>query len=281
MGACKSKIDSKKSDALALNEAKVSDIQTRVASRLSSNKNSSNMSIKSGNSIIIKQVPSDSMNDPFFRSVTSEKKGPFGIFGQKKNCPLFHCAYTTDQSTSLKLFTYNSTITNETENIVSEIETKLRQEAETQLSQGNTNAANRALDEVREDLTDTIQEELENLSNINVEDQQSVSIEYTTPLRCRDPCGMNGGPFGPTVNQDSMFHFHAENIVNKALQKVTKKLAEHDVKVKQKISDQNDACIIQLVICAVCCFSCLFFIWKIIKMGEQKMDQFGPPMPMR
>ena len=36
-----------------------------------------------------------------------------------------------------------------------------------------------------------------------------------------------------------MFRFHAENIVNKALQKVTKKLAEHDVKVKLKISDQK------------------------------------------
>ena len=79
-------------------------------------------------------------------------------------------------STSLKLFTYNATISNETENIVSDIETSLRQDAETQLSQGPANATNQALDEVRDDLTETIQSELENLSNVNVEDQQSVSI---------------------------------------------------------------------------------------------------------
>ena len=72
MGACKSKIDNteKKSDSLALNEAGVSDIQRKVASRLNSNKNSSSMSVKSGNSINIRKVPSNAMNDPFFRSVT-------------------------------------------------------------------------------------------------------------------------------------------------------------------------------------------------------------------
>tara|TARA_B100000575_G_scaffold289709_2_gene291992 strand:+ start:252 stop:1091 length:840 start_codon:yes stop_codon:yes gene_type:complete len=278
MGACKSKLDKKKSNSLALNEAKIKDIQTKIATRLSSNKNTSNMSVKTGNSIIIRQVPSNEMYSPFFNSVTSEKKGPFGILGQKKDCALFHCPYTTKQSTTLALYTYNATINEETENIVNDIETKLRQEAKTQLSKSQANAANRALDEVRNDLTETIQSELQKLSNITVEDQQTVSIEYTTPLRCRDPCGLNGGPFGPTVKQGSMFTFHAENIVNKSLNKVTEKLAEHDVRVKQTISDENDACIIQLVICAVCCFACLFFVWKIIKMGEQKMDQFGPPM---
>ena len=269
MGACKSKIDNteKKSDSLALNEAGVSDIQRKVASRLNSNKNSSSMSVKSGNSINIRQVPSNTMNHPFFQSVTSGKKGPFGIMGKKKNCPLFHCAYTADQSTSLKLYTYNASITNEAENILNDIETNLEQEAETQLTQGAANAANTAFDEVRDDLREYIESELENLSNITAEDQQSISIEYTTPLRCRDPCGFEGGPFGPTVKQDSMFHFHAENIVNKAIKKVTEKLADHDVKVTQKISDQNDACIIQLVICAVCCFTCLILVWKMIKMG--------------
>ena len=68
-----------------------------------------------------------------------------------------------------------------------------------------------------------------------------------------------------------MFHFHAENIVNNSIKKVTEKLAEHDVQVTQKISDKNEACIIQLAICAICCFTCLIFVWKILKMAEGKM----------
>ena len=275
MGACKSKINSnKQSKSIALNEATISDIQTKIKNRLMSHKNQSEVSVKSGSSIKIRDNSSDTIkNSNFFKSTTSEKKGPFGIFGKKKNCLLFGCPYTAIQSSTIRLHTYNSSIRDEKDNILNEIETNLKQQAETQLSQSSASAANRAFDGIKETIRADIEEKLENLTNFSIDDQQEVDIEYTTPVRCRDPCGLDGGPYGPVIRQNSMFSIHAENIINNVIEKYTESLREHNIKVVQKISDENKECILQLAISAICCFTCLIFVWKMLQMKQQNMQR--------
>lgn len=273
MGACQSSADGGSgSGSIAVNEAVQADIQNRISTRLKNNQNSTSIQSKTGQEVIIRQIQNDESSNPFFQSVTSEKKGPFGILGSKKNCPLFHCAYEVNQNASINISTYNSTVAHETENILSDIESSVQQQAETQLSSGGIDAANEALNEVRDELRENIQTKLTNLSEISQEDQQSVDIEYSTPLRCRDPCGMEGGPFGPKIDQNSMFNLHAEGILNSSMKLISEKFAEHDLEVEQSVSDENKACLIQLGISAVVCFVCLIVLWKIIGMAEQGVD---------
>jgi hypothetical protein len=263
MGACESKINSSGNSSLAINEATVSDIQNKVSNRLKNNKNNTSLVSKTGSSVNIRQTGNESSKE-FYRSVTSEKKGPFGIFGHKKNCPLFHCAYQINQSTVINIFSYNASLSNETENILNDIETSLNQEAETQLSGPGVEAINGAFSESRNQLREDIQSKLDNLVSTSHSDNQSIDIEYTTPLRCRDPCGLNNGPYGPVINQFSMFNFHSENIINSAMEIITNKFAEHDLEVTQTVSDENTECIIMLVIIAISCIICLLITWKVM-----------------
>lgn len=268
MGACKSKIEGG-SSALAVNEAAISHLETKIKNKLQKQSNVSSKSLVSKQNITIREKRGGN-NQFLLNKKMSVKKGPFGIFGSVDGCDVYGCAYDVKQVSNMNIISYNSNVVNESEDIYNDISTNLKQKAKTQMSSSAANAANRALDSVKGRAVENIKSKLLNLSATSYNNQQNITIEYETPPRCKDPCGVSEeGTRGPSVGQDAMVQIQSADILSSTLKVIEEKLAEHKIKVKQEISSDNDACIIQLAISALSCLGCLLIIWKLLKMAEK------------
>ena len=281
MGACKSKIDDIKggSSALAVNEAELSHLETKIKNKLQKQSNVSSKSLVSKQNITIREKRGG--NNQFLLNKTmSVKKGPFGIFGSVDGCDVYGCAYDVSQTSDMNIISYNSNVVNEAEDIYNDISTNLKQKAKTQMSSSAANAANRALDSVRNRAVENVRRKLLNLSATSYDSQQNITIEYETPPRCKDPCGVSEkGTRGPSVGQDAVVQIQSADILNSTLKVIEEKFADHKIKVKQEISSDNDACIVQLAISAIVCIGCLLIIWKLLKMKGGKGGMKAAPAP--
>ena len=269
MGACKSKIKGGGA-SLSVNSASINHLEAKIKKRLQKQSN-----VSSKNSISIQDVTireKKAFSEPYYNKTMTVKKGPFGIGGTYENCPVFGCAYDVSQTSSVDIITYSSNIVNEAEDIFKDISTELKQKAKakkTGMNAGAQFAVNRAIDSSRDIAIENIRSKLLNLSETNNANLQKVTIEYETPPRCKDPCGITeNGTSGPKVDQSVMVHIQSADILSSTLKVVEEKLAEHGVDVKQSISSSSDECVIQLLISGVSCFVCLLIVWKLFKMFE-------------
>ena len=270
MGACKSKIDGGSSSSLSINEAAISNLDIKIRRKLQKQTNRSEQFVKSRQDIEIKEKGGGG-SDAYYNKTMSVEKGPFGIFGRGKDCPVFGCNYDITQTSNFNIISFNQNVVEETENIWRDISTDLKQQASTQLSSSAVNAANRAIDSAMDLVKENIRTKLTNLSQTVHDGDQKILIEYETPPRCKDPCGLTEeGTEGPKLNQFANVQIHSADILNSSLKIIETKLAEHKVDVTQDISDENDACILQLIISGVVCFVCLLIVWKLVKMMTQR-----------
>lgn len=268
MGACKSKIDGG-SSGLAINQAAIEHMKTKIQRRLQKSTNISSKNVLSKQNVIIREK--STVSEPYYNKKMTVKIGPFGLGGTYEDCYVFGCAYDVTQTSNVDIYSYNSNVVNEAEDIFNDIKTKLRQEATAQMSSTAASAANRAVDAVRDTSIENIRSKLVNLSTSNYENDQNVTIEYETPPRCIDPCNLTEqGTRGPTVNQNAMVQIHSSDILNSTLKVIEKSIADHDVDVTQEISSDDDACIMQLMISGCLCFISLLIVWKLIKMMTNK-----------
>tara|TARA_B100001094_G_scaffold214549_1_gene208636 strand:- start:1349 stop:2170 length:822 start_codon:yes stop_codon:yes gene_type:complete len=244
----------------AMNVAGVEDIKRNVTNKFEEHKNISSKQVHAAQNVKIKQVEGANLNSPMYLTDTNE----YGFFGQRTKgpCPNYGCAYTIDQSIGVELYTFNETIVKESENIWNDIKMKLKQEAENSFD-GNSSAldaANKGIAAAEDDAIKNIEKILTNMSKSAVKQQQNIMIEYTTPIKCQDPCGKS---MGPTLKQDAQIVIKTEDIINSTMEIVQKKLADHDVDVEQKTSQSNTACIAQIA--SVICSSiiCIIVLWMI------------------
>ena len=268
MGACKSKIEGGGS-SLAVNEATIQHLDTKIKNKLQKQSNVSSTRAVSRQNVTIREKRT--FPEPYYNKTMSVKEGPFGIFGSAEDCPVFGCAYNVLQTANMNIVSYNSNVVNESESIYNDISTKLKQDANTQMSSSAANAANRAIDSARTHAVENIRSKLVNLSLNNYENAQNIVIEYETPPRCKDPCDLSKqGTRGPVISQNAMVDIQSADILNSTLKVIEENLALHKVSVTQDISSDNDNCIVQMMISAISCFICLLIVWKLLKMKSRR-----------
>lgn len=251
------------------NEAGLKDLQMNIKNKIQNASIQGETSVISQQSIELRDVSNGSIPD-FYKKTVTEEKGPFGIFGRKENCPLFGCGYEISQNASYKVHSFNENLLQETETIISDIEQKMKQDASINL-EGNPSglrAANEAINESRELVKSEIETQLSSLSNQNAANIQNMIIEYRGPatVRCKDPCGWDGGPFGPELSQDAQLEIISEQILNNVSNIYEEKFKEMGLEAEQSVEVTNTACILQMIISLVGCIICLIIVWQIIKM---------------
>ena len=274
MGACGSK-GGDSSKISAMNDAEISNIQMKISRRLMKHSNKASKRVVSRQNITVREKRTGP-SDTYYNKEMSVKKGPFGIFGQGSNCPVFGCAYDINQSSNFNISSFTNNILEEEENIYKDIESKMKQKAKTSLD-GNPSgldAANRALNESKDLVKENIRQKLDNISKTEVGNEQNIVIEYESPPRCKNPCGINGPTEGPKLNQNAQIQIHSADIMNSSMKIIEENMQKHGLDVKQKVSTSNDACILQMIGCIICSLMSLFIVWKVIKMMEKKADAF-------
>tara|TARA_B100000686_G_C16794054_1_gene980944 strand:- start:2647 stop:3453 length:807 start_codon:yes stop_codon:yes gene_type:complete len=266
MGVCSSSESS--SSSLALNDASLERIKSKIKRRLQDSRNISSTRIESSQNIEVVQKAFPPGSTAMRRTV-NVKKGPIWDRCRATGCPLYGCLPDITQISNIRVNVLNSNIINESSNIFEDISSELRQQASTQMTTSGANAVNSALNHIRDRATETISTTLLNLSLKNVNEQQNISVE--TYGRCKDPCGCEDGPIsGSNINQQFLTDVQSDDILDSALLVVEEELENHEVDVIQEISSNNDACIVMLVVIGCTCFICLLIVWKLIKMMQEK-----------
>jgi hypothetical protein len=270
MGACGSKGDDGSAGGVsAMNDAELSNLQAKIMRKLMKHSNKSSKRVISRQNISVKEKRIGPL-DPFYYKEVSISKGPFGIFGKRDNCPVFGCAYEIDQRTSVNIVSFNSSIVEEDESILNDIESKMKQKAEVSLEgdPSGLDAVNKALNETRDIAKENIREILNNISKSEFGSDQNIVIEYQSPPRCKNPCGFDGPSEGPKLNQNAQIQIHSSDIINSTTKIYEKNMQQHGLDVDQSIKTSNDACILQMIGCIICSIMSLIIVWKIIKMVE-------------
>jgi hypothetical protein len=251
------------------NEAGLIDLQMNIKNKIQNASIQGETNIVSQQNLELRDISDGTIPDFYKKSVT-EEKGPFGIFGRRENCPIFGCGYEISQNASYKVHSFNENLLQETETIISDIEQKMKQDASMNL-EGNPSglrAANDAINASRELVKTEVESQLTSLSNQNATNIQNMIIEYRGPatVRCKDPCGWDGGPYGPELSQDAQLEIISEQILNNVSNIYQEKFKEMGLEVEQSVEVTNTACILQMVISLVGCIICLIIVWQIIKM---------------
>tara|TARA_Y100001958_G_scaffold160112_1_gene166437 strand:- start:5752 stop:6597 length:846 start_codon:yes stop_codon:yes gene_type:complete len=249
------------------NTAGLLDIQVKIKKKIESRSIQGNTNVISKQNIEIRDV-GDGELDEFFKRTVDETKGPFGLLGKAKNCPIFACNYDIDQRSNYKIHSFNDSLLEETENILQDIEQKMKQDASVNLESNPSGlrAANEAINESRDYVRSEIQSYLSSISNQNAVNLQNIVIEYRNPIRCKDPCGLEDGPEGPKLSQNAQLDILSEQMLSSISNIYHKKFKESGIDVDQSIEATNTACILQMAIGLIGCIICLIIVWQIIKM---------------
>lgn len=276
MGSCQSAMDG--SSPLSVNQAGVEDIKRNITNKFQDHKNESTKKVYSAQNILIQQDPGFNDASPMYATETYKRFGPIILEGP---CANYGCAYNVDQSSNVEIYSFNETIVNESENIWTDIKSKLQQDASTQFSgnQSKLDAFNRGINSAEEEAIKNIETILTNISKTDLGKDQTVTIKYTTPIKCKDPCGASSGP---TLKQDAQIIVKSEDILNSTMEIVQKRLAEHDVDVTQEVDSSNDQCIAELLSCTCCCIVCMVIIYMIYsKFMDKAGDVVGEAVAMK
>ena len=273
MGVCSS-TSSSGGGPVAMNEADLNILKSRITRKMMTHSNQATKKVVSRQNITIREKERNGPLSPFYYKEINLSKGPGGSLGKRECCAVFGCSYDIDQSSSFNITSFNSNIIEEDENILNDIESKLKQKAEVSL-EGNPSgldAANKARNESRDIVKENIKEILDNISKTVVGSDQSIVIEYQSPPRCKNPCGFDGPSEGPKLNQNAQIQIHSADIVNSSIKIYEKNMQKHGLDVDQSIKTSNDACIIQMIGCIICSIMSLIIVWKIIKMAEASAE---------
>jgi len=251
------------------NKAGLIDLQMNIKNKIQNASIQGETNIVSQQNLELRDISDGTIPD-FYKQTVSEEKGPFGIFGRKENCPIFGCGYEISQNASYKINSFNENLLQETETIISDIEQKMQQDASINL-EGNPSglrAANEAINASRELVREEVETQLTSLTNQNAVNIQKMVIEYRGPatVRCKDPCGWDGGPQGPVLSQDAQLEIISEQILNNVSNIYQEKFKEMGLEVKQSVEVTNTACILQMIISLIGCIICLIIVWQVIKM---------------
>ena len=284
MGPCNSKTTSSDDDddissilgalfggVSSQNNAGLLTVQKKIQRKINNRKIVGKTKSVSNQSIILNELPREGPIDDFYRQTVSEKK-LFGLLGSKNNCRLYGCSYDINQVSNIKINSYNESVLEETETILSEIEQQMEQEAEAAFDgdQGRMDIANDARNEVRDEVRQAITNNLNSLTSQDTDTDQSITINWRSPPSCTDPCGWSKkGRRGPELSQNAQLEIISDQIIKSAIEIYEKKYKEVGLEVTQSVKSENTACILFMSVSLVGCFICLIIVWKIIQMMSE------------
>ena len=275
MGACKSKEDS---STLSLSSKDLRDIQTKITTKLKNQTNETNVNIISFQNISFKDLSSGSH---LHRKEVECRKGPFGIIKRGKR-PLYGCSSDITQIADIKVQSFKENLLEEDEKIWADIKTTLEAKAK-HMNTSAGSSVDTAIAGASEYVKENIRNKLENISQKDYSNQQTIEIELEHPQRCLDPCGWKGNEGeGPKIDQSYIIDHYSYDILQSSLKIVEEKLADHEISVEQVFDNSggNDACLMQLIIICIASFVCILVTWKVISMVTNKGGG-GGDMPMR
>ena len=282
MGSCQSAADG--SSPLSVNQAGVEDIKRNITNKFQDHKNESTKKIYSAQKILIQQDPGFNEASPMYATETYKRFGPIILEGP---CANYGCAYDVDQSSNVEIYSFNETIVNESEDIWTDIKSKLQQDASTQFAgnQSKLDAFNSGVNSAEEEAIKNIKSILTNISQTDLGKDQTVTIKYSTPIKCKDPCGGSlppGSGGGPTLKQDAHIIVKSEDILNSTMEIVQKRLAQHDVDVTQEVDSSNEQCIAELLSCTCCCIICMVLCYMVYaKFMDKGGEAVGEAVAMK
>ena len=250
------------------NNAGLLTIQKKIQRKINNRKIVGKTKSISSQSIILNELPREGPLDDLYRQTISEKKF-FGLLGSKSNCPLYGCSYDINQVSNIKINSYNESVLEETETIISEIEQQMEQEAEAAFDgdQGKMNIANDARNEVRDEVKQAITNNLNSLTSQDTDTDQTIVVNWRSPASCTDPCGWSKkGKRGPELSQNAQLEIISDQIIKSAIEIYEKKYKEVGLEATQSTKSENTACILFMSVSLVGCFICLIIVWKIIQM---------------
>lgn len=256
MSSCKSADN----PTMSFSKTEVKDLQRKIINKMDKYKVSSSRVVKTAQNITIEQSDGSSIaSSPIYQ----EKKIERNFLGIKTGeCPQYGCAYSVNQTAKVELYTVNSAIVNESENIWSEVSSKVKASSDTSAGGGGI-SANSTTDEARDDAISAIETELMSLSEEVFSDDNNTVIKLTSPVVCEGPCNNQRGPI---INQQAYFTIKADNIINKTLEIIEKKKRTHSAQSKVKVKKDNTECITELLISASSCLCSLMVLYMASKM---------------
>ncbi len=241
---------------LGISASAIEDIKTSVKNTIEKHTNVENTFIKSGQSIIVKQVGEFNENAKMYNRPM--KKKFLGLFEYADCGYQYGCAYSIKQDAEVNIASFNESITNESEQIYNDIKTSLEKSTDMELSGGNKGltAIAAEMDKSEEDIKKNLEKVLTTIKTNQIEEDQQIVIEYRTPVKCEDPCGddkdnpRGAGPRGPLLEQSAQIDIISDQLVTATLETISERMSEKDLKAATEISDFSPQCIISLLIWA-------------------------------
>ena len=266
------------SDAqLGINDTTLKDIKSSVQSTINEHRQTSNDTVKTSQTIrvIEHEDYAENIMAPQYRKELIDPPSLLNIIGivPRKNCGLqYGCGYILEQSTDVKLYTFNSTLKDESSTIYENISSILTSSSDTNLT-GSTpglKTRNDTLNESRDTATENIRKILVSFHEKNVNDSKIMEIHYRTPQLCIDPCGQKRGP---TLSQEAIIEVVTEDIVSSTIKILKERISHNEMDVENVVSDVSMACIMQIMCCMVCCLACAGLTYYAMDIGGQLASQ--------
>ena len=264
---------------LGVNTTSLTDIKSSVQNTINEHRQVSSGDVKTSQTIKLKEHPeySEHLSSPQYRKELIDPPSLLNIIGIRKrqNCGMqYGCSYILEQSTNVKLYTFNSTLKDESKTIYENITSILASSTDTNLT-----GANKGL-KTQNDTFNIARDEAEaNIDNIltsfqvkNVDDSKIMTIEYRTPQLCLDPCGKK---HGPTLSQDATIEVVTEDIVSSTINILKERVTNNQMDVTNTVSDVSMACIMQILCCMVCCLVCAGVAYYAMEVGLEVGKEYA------
>lgn len=253
---------------LGINDTVLRDIKSSVQNTINEHRQASSQSVKTRQHIKLVEHPDYSENilAPQYRKELIDPPSLLNIIGitSRKNCGFqYGCAPILEQSTQVKLYTFNSTLKDESETIYENITSMLASQTDTNLTGANKGlkSINDTINEARETGVANIDQILTSFQAKNVDDEKIMEIEYRTPRLCEDPCGAKRGPI---LTQDATIEVVTEDIVSTTINILKERISVNEMDVQNTVSDVSMACIMQILCCMVCCLTCAGLVYYML-----------------
>ena len=168
---------------LGINDTTLKDIKTSVQNTINEHKQISSGDVKTSQTIRLREHEdyAENINAPQYRKELIDPPSLLNIIGirQRKNCGFqYGCSYILEQSTNVKLYTFNSTLKDESKTIYENITSILKSSTDTNLT-----GSNRGLKTQNDTFNEARDEAEANIDNILSCTDRPLKIEaYSEPM---------------------------------------------------------------------------------------------------
>ena len=269
MGMCFS-MNSPSVPSLLSNKTTNDNLISDVKDILKDHSNLSDVQTTVNQSVTIRNTNSDPRN-PLY-SMTCQNYWPWGLKKGLPN-PIYGCGYEVKQNADIKIVTLNQDVSDRSEEIYNQISSSIQKDFDAELSgdEGGRKLMNDTLSSAKDDAVQNISDYLNNEATKEINENQSITIEYDGKLLCPGDCGDNT-PY--KIDQEVMVEVVATNIINIVKKEIKRKMVENGVESKLEFDSNVDkdntealSCMGYYVGAVIIILFCLFIIYKLLTSG--------------